>query len=571
MAQSASKRKDSLQIRDNGSKAVVVKQLNDLSKLSGHERREAMNALYEFEAIPESDVASIVAKTHNCQKIDFSQFPPDEKVIRKIPRKICEKHILIPVMEVEGVLIVAFSDPGDEEAKDTISALTKSKVEVVVAERREIRSMIKKHYSGADNVRQMFSLVESQKAQEDLKDEFDLDVDLKEKNPIVQSVNYIIKEGIRLRCSDIHIEIYEKKLRIRLRVDGHLFEHIRPPLGLASGIISRIKVLSKMDISEKRIPQDSKLKVKCENKIVDFRISTVPVLKGEKMVLRLLSSSALKSNMGDLGMDSEQIDLFKKSLGSSQGFIIMTGPTGSGKTTTIYSGLMELNKPHTNISTVEDPVEYSLDGINQVQINTRVGLTFATVLRAFLRQDPDVILVGEIRDKETADVAYRAAATGHLVLSTLHTNDTSSTITRLLDIGVPAYSVAENTSLIIAQRLLRVLCEHCKEPQKVSHSILVDIGVPKEVVSDVMPHIMHAEGCSRCNDSGYNGRVAVYELMPMSSALKTGIFKGWSPNELKGEAIQKLHMKTLRKSALEKLVEGITSVNEVLYGTIGDD
>ena len=570
MAHATHKSKGSLQVRD-GSKAIIVKQLHELSTLTGQDRRDAMNALYDFEAMPESDIVAVVAKSHGCQKIDFSQFPPDEKVIRKIPKKICEKHLLIPVMEVEGVLVVAFSDPGDEEARDTISVLSKSKVEVVVAERSEIKKMIEKYYSGADNVRQMFSVVESKRVEEDLRDDFDLDVDLREKNPIVQSVNYIIKEGIRLNCSDIHIEIYEKKLRVRLRVDGHLFEHIRPPLKLASGIISRIKVLSKMDISEKRIPQDSKMKVKCDNKILDFRISTVPVLKGEKMVLRILSASALRSNMADLGMDSEQIDLFQKAISSSQGFIIMTGPTGSGKTTTIYSGLMELNKPHRNISTVEDPVEYSLDGINQVQVNPKVGLSFSTVLRSFLRQDPDVILVGEIRDKETADTAYRAAATGHLVLSTLHTNDTASTITRLMDIGVPAYSVAENTSIIIAQRLLRVLCEHCKTPQKVSSAVLRDIGFPEEVIQDVVPHIMHAEGCPRCNNSGYHGRVAVYEIMAMTSAMKTGIFKNWSPNELKRLAIEKNNMKTLRKSALEKLVEGITSVNEVLYGTIGDD
>ena len=549
------------------------KDWSKISAMKGENRRKFLLSLFESDHYSDSQIAEFMAGHYHLQKIDFSTFELDPKAIGKVPKKICEKYTLIPIMEVEDTIIVAFSDPGDMQARDDVSLLTNSKVEVVIAERSEIQRMINHYYHGEDGkneIKSLFSVIESS-AEESVLNSDDLVNKKIQNDPTVQSVDYIIKEGIRVNCSDIHIEIYEAKCRVRFRVDGYLSEYVHPPVSLASSISSRIKVMAQLDISEKRLPQDGRLKIRVNNEIINFRISTVPVVNGEKIVMRILDTSALGTNIADLGMNQKQLSIFMKYLHVSQGLILMTGPTGSGKTTTIYSGLQELNKPDRNISTAEDPVEYKLYGINQVQVNVKIGLTFSSVLRSFLRQDPDVILVGEIRDQETANIAYRAAATGHLVLSTLHTNDAPSTVTRLVDIGLPAYSVAENTSVVVAQRLLRVLCEHCKSPQKLDIDTLKRLGFSAEEAKEVRPKIMKPEGCQYCNNAGYKGRTAVFEVLEMSSELKVGIFKGLSPRELKLLAIEKNNLQTLRRSALEKLVEGITSADEVIYGTQEDN
>ena len=540
--------------------------------MTGEARREFLSSLFESEQYSGKQLAELMSSHYHLQKIDFSDFELNTQTVFKIPRKICEKYNLIPVTEVEGTLIVAFSDPGDVQAKDDVSLLTNSKIEMVVAERSDIKKMISYYHKGesGNKMKSLFSVIESS-LDNDVQEEVGSVVNKKIKHdPTVQTVDYIIKEGVRLNCSDIHIEVYEKKCRVRYRVDGHLTEYMHPPIKLASFISSRIKVVSHLDISEKRLPQDGRLKMTVDDKIVSFRVSIVPVVSGEKIVLRILDTSALGTDITQLGMNENQLSIFKKHLNASQGLILMTGPTGSGKTTTIYSGLQQLNTPHRNISTAEDPVEYKLYGINQVQVNAKIGLNFSSILRSFLRQDPDVILVGEIRDQETANIAYRAAATGHLVLSTLHTNDAPSTITRLMDIGIPAYSVAENTSVVIAQRLLRVLCNSCKVNQNVNIVTLKKLGFSEAEAKKAQPLIMKGEGCQYCNHTGYKGRIAVFEVLDISSELKVGIFKGLSPRELKLLAIEKGNLHTLRKSALEKLMEGITSVDEVMYGTLGD-
>ena len=553
--------------------ALPKKDWAKISIMKGETRRNFLFSMFESGQYSDQQIADFMAEQYHLQKIDFSQFELDPKTIFKIPKKICEKYTLIPVMEVEDIIIVAFSDPGDMQARDDISLLTSSKIEMVTAERSEIKRLINHYYGGegGSKIKNLFSVIESSVESEDLLDESEQVNKNIQHDPTVQSVDYIIKEGVRLNCSDIHIEVYEKKCRVRFRVDGHLSEYVHPPISLASSISSRVKVMSQLDISEKRLPQDGRLKVRVGNEIINFRVSIVPVVSGEKIVMRILDTSALGTSITDLGMNEKQLVIFMKYLKVSQGLILMTGPTGSGKTTTIYSGLQELNKPDKNISTAEDPVEYKLHGINQVQVNTKIGLTFASVLRSFLRQDPDIILVGEIRDQETATIAYRAAATGHLVLSTLHTNDAPSTITRLMDIGLPAYSVAENTSVVVAQRLLRVLCSHCKSPHKVGLEILQTLGLSAEEAKEMQPKVMKPEGCQYCNDVGYKGRIAVFEVLEISPELKEGVFKGLSPRELKNIAIEKNGLQTLRKSALEKMAEGITSVDEVIYGTLGDD
>ena len=542
-----------------------------ISVMKGETRRSFLFSVFNSGQYSDKQIADFMADKYHLQKIDFSHFELDPKVIYKVSKKICEKYTLIPVMEVEDTIVVAFSDPGDMQARDDISLLTNSKVEMVVAEHNEIKRLIDHYYGseGGHELKNLFSIIESSAEAEISDDNSRANRDIQH-DPTVQSVDYLIKEGIRLNCSDIHVEVYEKKCRVRFRVDGHLSEYIHPPVSIAGSISSRIKVMSQLDISEKRLPQDGRLKIRVGNEVVNFRVSIVPVVNGEKIVMRILDTSALGTNIGDLGMNERQLEAFKKYLNVSQGLILMTGPTGSGKTTTIYSGLQELNQPDRNISTAEDPVEYKLYGINQVQVNTKIGLTFASVLRSFLRQDPDIILVGEIRDQETATIAYRAAATGHLVLSTLHTNDAPSTITRLVDIGLPAYSVAENTSVVIAQRLLRVLCSRCKVPHKVSLEVLQAIGLSAEEAKEVQPKVMKPVGCQYCNGAGYKGRIAVFEVLEMFPELKIGIFKGLSPRELKTLAIRENGLQTLRRSALEKMAAGITSVDEVIYGTLGD-
>ncbi len=551
------------------------KQWSRICAMAGKDRREFLNSVFDSKQYSNKQIADLMAKEHHLQKIQFSEFEIDPKVVLKIPRRICEKYGLIPVMEVEGTLIVAFSDPGDMQARDDVSLLTNSKVEMMVGERDEIEKMITFYHKGesGNQIKNLFSVVEMDMEEEEpdgVENEQALHNKHIKDSPAVQSVNHIIKESVRMNCSDIHIEVYEKVCRVRFRVDGHLSEYIHPPKSLASSIVSRIKVISNLDISEKRLPQDGRLKIKMDGSIINFRVNTMPVVNGEKVVMRILDSSALGQEITNLGMNENQLKAFKKHLSVSQGLILMTGPTGSGKTTTIYSGLQLLNKSHRNIATVEDPVEYKINGINQVQVNAKIGLTFSSVLRSFLRQDPDVILVGEIRDEETARIAYRASATGHLVLSTLHTNDATSTITRLVDIGLPAYSVADNTSIVVAQRLLRVLCEQCKIPQNPSIRTLMELGFSREKAGAVRSQVMKAEGCRYCNSTGYKGRVAVFEVLEIFPELKTGIFKGLSPKKLKALAIEKDQLQTLRMSALEKLSAGITSVEEVMYGTLED-
>lgn len=535
-------------------------------------RQEHIQSLLK-EGVSDAELATQLAEQYNLQKVDFNQLKPDPDLCKKIPKKVCEKYGLIPVMQIEDAVIVAFYDPGDIEAKENISMAMGLKIQQVVAERNEIQKMIDKIYvdsMASHEIKNIFSVMdqteENEKASLNI-----IDLSAVHSEPVTKTVNYIIMEGIRLGASDIHIEIYEKSFRVRFRVDGCLSEYMKPPQNLSMSIVNRIKVLSKMDISERRLPQDGRCKVQLSTKVVDLRVSSVPVVHGEKIVMRLLSSNISAGSITNLGMSEEQTKTFVQHLSKSQGFILITGPTGSGKTTTIYSGLEELNTPDKNISTAEDPVEYKLQGVNQVQINQKIGLSFANVLRTFLRQDPDVILVGEIRDLETANIAYRAAATGHLVLSTLHTNDTVATVTRLVDIGVPAYSVAENTSLIIAQRLVRVLCPHCKKHQKMTEQELINIGLAPELAKEALPRIMdRGPGCSHCNNFGYKGRLAVFEVLEMTPMLKDGIIRDQSLKQLKDIAVHKNGMMTLRQSALQCLIKGTTSITEVLYGTIRD-
>ena len=382
--------------------------------------------------------------------------------------------------------------------------------------------------------------------------------------PVVKLVNHILVEAIKLKASDIHIEPYEKEMRVRYRVDGMLSEVMKPPLKLKNALSSRIKIMSRLDIAERRLPQDGRIKLKLPgNKEMDYRVSVLPTLFGEKICMRLLDKSNLQLDMTKLGFEPAPLKDFKECIHRPYGMCLVTGPTGSGKTTTLYSALAELNKVTENISTAEDPVEFNLSGINQVLINDSVGLNFAAALRSFLRQDPDIIMVGEIRDFETAEIAIKAALTGHMVLSTLHTNDAPSTISRLLNMGIEPFLVVAAVNMVLAQRLARKLCPECKAPITVDEAAMREVQIPEELMATAQILQGQNPGCKLCGGGGHKGRVALYEVMVMKDALKEAVLQGFSATELKGEAIR-IGMKTLRKAAVTKLLEGTTSMAEVV-------
>ena len=391
--------------------------------------------------------------------------------------------------------------------------------------------------------------------------------DAAEQAPVVKLVNHILMDSIRKQASDIHIETYEKSMRVRFRIDGVLYEIMRPPIQLKNAIISRLKIMSRLDIAERRLPQDGRIKLKAKGREMDFRVSVMPTLFGEKVVLRLLDKSGLQLDMTKLGFEDQQFKAFKEAISLPFGMILVTGPTGSGKTTTLYSALSALNKISENISTAEDPVEYNLTGINQVQIHDSIGLNFAAALRSFLRQDPDIIMVGEIRDFETAEVAVKAALTGHLVLSTLHTNDAPSTINRLLNMGVESFLVASAVNLVLAQRLVRRVCNECRVADDVAPETLLDLGVKDDEIGTFTPY--RGKGCPVCNNTGYRGRVALYEIMIMHDQIRELVLMGASAAEIKRESIR-LGMLTLRRSGINKLMLGVTSVEEVLRSSAKD-
>jgi len=384
--------------------------------------------------------------------------------------------------------------------------------------------------------------------------------------PVVKLVNLFLVDALGKNASDIHIEPYEKFMRVRYRIDGVLYEVLKPPLAIREAIASRVKIMSALNISERRLPQDGRIRMKIGNETepIDFRVSTMPTIFGERIVMRILRKAGLQEDMTVLGLEVEQLDDYKWAISQPYGMVLVTGPSGSGKTTTLYSALMELNEPNTNVSTVEDPVEYNIQSLNQVQVRPDVGLTFAAALRSFLRQDPDVIMVGEIRDLETAEIAIKSALTGHLVLSTLHTNDAPSTVTRLLNMGVEPFLVASAVLLIVAQRLVRKVCTQCREPQQVETKALVGLGIPEDRAAGVT--VYKGKGCKNCNNIGYKGRVGIYEVLRFNREIREAILRGESTSEIRRIAIEH-GMLTLRQSALRKLEAGVTSLEEVVRTT----
>ncbi len=525
--------------------------------------------------VEENELTQFLSKQYSVPAINLADFEIDPEVLKVIPKELVVRHQAIPVSKAGNTLIVAMADPSNIYAVDDIKFVTNLTIDIVVASEQAISEAIERYYTS--NVTFDDVMVDFNGDQEDgveLADDVDEDLNVLdlEKSagdaPVVKLVNLVLLDAIRKGASDIHIEPYEKQLRIRYRIDGMLYEVMKPPMRLKNAITSRLKIMANLDIAERRLPQDGRIKLKLgKGKEMDFRVSICPVLWGEKTVMRLLDKSNLQLDMTKLGFEERILRDFKDAINKPYGMILITGPTGSGKTTTLYSTLSELNKTSHNISTAEDPIEYNLYGINQVQMHEEIGLNFAASLRCFLRQDPDVIMVGEIRDFETAEIAVKAALTGHLVLSTLHTNDAPSTVSRLLNMGIEPFLVASSVNLIGAQRLLRKVCAECKAPVEIPRQQLIDVGIPPEEVGDIKA--MKGTGCRVCNNTGYKGRIAVYEIMIFNEELKEFVLNGASTLELKREAVRQ-GMKTLRASAITKFREGMTTVDEIVRVTAPD-
>ena len=526
--------------------------------------------------ISEQDLTSFLSRQYGIPTVDIANEEIDPEVARLIPEDVCKKYQVMPVSRTGSTLIVAMADPSNIFAIDDIKFLTGYNVEQVVASEAAIQNAIE-NSQAVDDMEMETELDDvltefDEEEMEVVQDEEDVDLgDLKkavEDAPVVKLVNFILTDAIKKGCSDIHIEPYEKSFRVRYRVDGVLMEVMKPPLKLKNAIVSRIKIMSQLDIAERRLPQDGRIKLKMgKNKEMDYRVSVLPTLFGEKVCCRLLDKSNLQLDMTKLGFEQEALDNFLDAIHKPWGIVLVTGPTGSGKTTTLYSALSDLNKTSENISTAEDPVEFNLMGINQVQMHDDIGLNFAAALRSFLRQDPDILMVGEIRDYETAEIAIKAALTGHMVLSTLHTNDAPSTVNRLLNMGIEPFLVSSSCNLILAQRLARKLCTECKEELEIPDKALEDLGITSEQAKTMK--IYHGKGCAVCGGTGYKGRIALYEVMPFSEALKDAVLNGASTAEVKQTAIDE-GMKSLRMSGISKVLEGTSTLEEILRVTMAD-
>jgi type IV pilus assembly protein PilB len=526
--------------------------------------------------ITDDDITGVLSRQYGVPSINLKYYEIDPTVIKLIPQDTATRYQVIPLSRVGSVLTIAMTDPTNVFAMDDIKFMTGFNVEPVVASESAIGEAIVRFYGGAETNHEELSNLMKDLDDQELEvssEETEMDTATLEKAaeeaPIIKLVNLILTDSVKRGASDIHIEPYELEMRVRFRVDGVLQTVMSPPLRLKDAITSRLKIMAKLDIAEKRLPQDGRIMIKYKadgkKKELDFRVSTVPTLFGEKVVLRLLDKENLRLDMTKLGFEPESLKKFERNILKPYGMVLVTGPTGSGKTNTLYSSVARLNQVDTNIMTAEDPVEFQLAGINQVQMKEQIGLNFAAALRAFLRQDPNIILVGEIRDFETAEIAVKAALTGHLVLSTLHTNDAPSTISRLMNMGIEPFLVATSVNLICAQRLVRRICSNCKEELEVPEQALIDAGYSPEEVKTTK--IYHGKGCNTCNKGGYKGRTGLYEVMEINDEMRELILVGASALELKKKAIE-LGMITLRRSGLIKVALGHTTMEEVLRETV---
>ena len=532
--------------------------------------------LLRTKAIQEQKVLEVFAKRYKIPSFDLSKYQIPDEVIEMLKREEVQKFGMIPVDRAKGTLVLALADPTRIQHLDDIKFRTQLNVEAVLTTFSAFDRAREKFYGAMQGMSDaVVAQKDPQQAASDMVEELGLGdegaLEINDENdidaPIIQLVNSILVDSIKKKASDIHVEPYEKSFRVRMRVDGVLYEMIKPPMEIRNAVIARIKIMAKMDIAEKRLPQDGRIKILTGVGAMDFRVSSMPTVYGEKIVMRLLDKSGLQADMRKLGFEKDELERFTASIHESYGMVLVTGPTGSGKTTTLYSALQELNQVTENVSTAEDPVEYNLEGINQVQTHADIGLNFASTLRTFMRQDPDIILVGEIRDYETAEVAIQAALTGHLVLSTLHTNDAPSTVTRLMNMGIEPFLVTAAINLVVAQRLIRGICATCRIEAKTPVHRLVELGISPASAKQMKTY--KGAGCDACAQTGYSGRFAVFETMRFSTQLKEAVLAGANSIELKKLAVE-AGMRTLRMNSLKKVAEGKTSLEEALANTSSD-
>jgi type IV pilus assembly protein PilB len=559
-------------------KVITPEQLEQATKLQKDSHTRLASALVKLGFLSDEDVTNFLSRQYGVPAINLSYFEIDPAVVKLIPYETAKRYQILPLSRVGASLTIAMVDPTNVFAMDDIKFMTGFNIEPVVASESSIIEGIDKAY-GTSKEEELEQVMQSMN---DVGEGTDIEVQSEEQElelkelekaadeaPIVKLVNLVLTDAVKRGASDIHMEPYEKEFRVRFRIDGVLQLIMNPPLKLKDAITSRLKIMAKLDISEKRLPQDGRIMLKMQiggkKKQLDFRVSTLPTLWGEKVVLRLLDKENLRLDMTKLGFEQESLDKFQKAILKPYGMVLVTGPTGSGKTNTLYSSISQLNKVDTNIMTAEDPVEFQLGGVNQVQMKEQIGLNFAAALRAFLRQDPNIILVGEIRDFETAEIAIKAALTGHLVLSTLHTNGAPETITRLMNMGIEPFLVATSVHLICAQRLVRRICKDCAEPVEMPPQALIDEGYTPEEAKTVQ--IMKGKGCATCNKTGYKGRTGLYEVMEVDDEIRELVLVGASAVELKKKAIER-GMITLRRSGLIKVAQGWTTLEEVARETI---
>ncbi len=540
--------------------------------------------------VRDEDITALLSRQYGVPSINLAQFEIDAAVVKVIPAETAHKYQIIPLSRSGATLTIAMTDPTNVFAMDDIKFMTGYNVEPVVASETAVNEALERYYpmqlkrvegtatptSALDAAARALEEMPLDSASGDvevLEELEEISAEALQRQgedaPVIKLVNVILMSAIQKGASDIHIEPYEKEFRIRYRIDGILYNIMAPPMKFRDAVTSRIKIMSKLDIAEKRLPQDGRIKIRFADngvtKDIDFRVSCLPTLFGEKIVLRLLDKDKLMLDMTRLGFESESLARFEVAIQKPWGMVLVTGPTGSGKTNTLYSSIARINTQETNIMTAEDPVEFNLPGINQVQVRENIGLNFAAALRAFLRQDPNIILVGEIRDFETAEIAVKAALTGHLVLSTLHTNDAPSTVNRLMNMGIEPFLVASSVNLICAQRLVRRICAHCKAPNPTPGPALIQAGFSPDDAQNVMP--LKGNGCEKCNNTGYKGRVGLYEVMEVTDELRELVLVGASALELRRKAVDD-GMITLRQSGLRKVKEGVTTMEEVARETV---
>ena len=521
------------------------------------------------EMLSEADITAALSAEYHLPSVDLSEVEIDERAVAMVPADFASKHALLPIKRSGRTLTVAAADPSDPTLIDVLKFITRLDIELMVAGEFSLRALIEKHYD-VTTAKLGELLDELEEMEIELVEEEEAEVNTAqlraqvEDAPVVRLINGVLTDAVKRGASDIHVEPYEKQLRVRYRIDGSLQEIMLPPLRMQAALISRVKILADLNIAERRVPQDGRIKMKLGKRVIDFRVSTLPCLFGEKIVLRILDKGNLSLDLEAFGMEPKAEADMLSAIQNPYGMVLVTGPTGSGKTTTLYSALTRINTDEVNIMTAEDPVEYNLAGINQVQVRPEIGLTFAQSLRAFLRQDPNIIMVGEIRDLETAGIAVKASLTGHLVLSTLHTNDAASTITRMVDMGVEPFNVAAAVNLITAQRLVRRICKECKVETSYLPEVLQVAGVTEQQIEGVT--FYKGEGCDDCGGSGYAGRQGLYEVMPMTRVLRRMLLQGASADEMKQQAVQD-GMLTLRDDGMLKVKRGVTTLDEVLKET----